>query len=100
MEPGSSDRVVDDKEGGWRCVMVHNWSATRCEQRARAGQSQYSTISEEAPESAVAYDIEFVRDAYEKAGLSIEQPVLLGGWRGQLETESRDFQDIILAVRA
>jgi SAM-dependent methyltransferase len=56
----------------------------------------YRTVSEELPETAVAFDDGFVRELYRKAGLKIVR-VDLGSWCGRDGTLS--YQDLILAVK-
>ena len=49
----------------------------------------------------IAYDEAFVRDAYARAGLRIEDPVRFGRWSGR-EPCGPGFgpKDIVVAVRA
>ena len=55
-------------------------------------------VKEDAPEAAVAYEESAVREMYERAGLSIEEPPLYGGWSGR--KDARHGQDIIVARKA
>jgi SAM-dependent methyltransferase len=50
----------------------------------------------QAPEDAVAYPIEWVRERLEEAGLSLRQPVWSGGWTGR---PGLSGQDIVIADR-
>ncbi|MEB3831368.1 class I SAM-dependent methyltransferase [Phormidium sp. CCY1219] len=58
---------------------------------------QYRTISKEVPESAVAYEEEFVLQQCEKFGLTVKQPIYYGSWCGRSEFLSA--QDILLVSR-
>jgi SAM-dependent methyltransferase len=48
-----------------------------------------------APEAVVAYREEFVREAYERSGLEIEEPIRYGSWIGREGTLMN--QDVVLA---
>ena len=55
------------------------------------------TIDESNPESAIAYDEEFIRQLYEKHGLNIAEPIRYGSWCGREKFLS--YQDIVIATR-
>lgn len=58
---------------------------------------EYSTISKNAPESAVAYNEYLIKKLYEKYGLTMAEPIHYGSWCGRKEYLS--YQDIVLAVK-
>lgn len=51
----------------------------------------------ETLEKAVAYDEALARSAYERAGLSIREPIVQGSWSGTVS--SRHAQDIVVASK-
>jgi SAM-dependent methyltransferase len=55
------------------------------------------TISQGEPESAVAYDEEYIRDLYRMHGMRILTPVRYGSWAGRQRFLS--FQDIVVAEK-
>jgi ubiquinone/menaquinone biosynthesis C-methylase UbiE len=57
----------------------------------------YRTINEAAPEEAVAYNEEYVRNLYDKFGLHIIEPVYYGSWCSRRNFLS--YQDIVIASR-
>jgi len=57
----------------------------------------YWTTSADAPESAVAYDVEYVRASYSAVGLTVKDPIRRGEWPGRPGTPGAIFQDIIVA---
>lgn len=57
----------------------------------------YRSIDKTAPEAAVAYHEESVRDLYNKYGLNIVEPIRYGSWCER--KQFLDYQDIIIAVK-
>jgi hypothetical protein len=55
------------------------------------------TIDPNTPERAIAYPETWLREAFDAAGLAIQDPIRHGSWSG--ERAGLDFQDIILAHR-
>lgn len=55
------------------------------------------TINKDIPESAIAYNEEFIREIYDRHGLEIVRPILYGSWCGRENYLS--YQDIIIANR-
>jgi len=55
------------------------------------------SLSLETPEFAIAYDETFVTDLYRKYGLRVRLPVYFGSWSNR--SGSRDFQDIVVAIK-
>lgn len=53
------------------------------------------TVSQDIPESAVAYRPELVRSLYQKNHLSIEEPIHYGAWSGR--ENALTYQDLIIA---
>jgi ubiquinone/menaquinone biosynthesis C-methylase UbiE len=54
----------------------------------------------DAPEDAVAYDEEFIRNLYSQIGLKIKEPIYFGTWSGIVtEPQARHGQDSIVAVK-
>lgn len=62
----------------------------------------YRTISERWPERAVAFEEDYVAEAYSRVGLRVEQPIEYGWWCGRAgaprERPSR-YQDIVVATK-
>lgn len=57
----------------------------------------YRTVNKEVHESAIAYDIKFIREIYKKYGLTILEPIYFGYWCDREKVLS--YQDIIIAVK-
>lgn len=57
----------------------------------------YWTISQSKPESAVAYEEEYIKNLFKKNKMSIIEPVHYGSWSGRKDYLS--FQDIIVAEK-
>jgi len=55
------------------------------------------SISQDVPESAVAYDEDVIISLYHKTGLALDGPIRYGSWSGR--RGGRRFQDIIVARR-
>ncbi len=53
------------------------------------------SISQEAPESAVAYDEEAILSLYRRMTLALDGPIRYGSWCGR--RDARRFQDVIVA---
>lgn len=53
------------------------------------------TISEDIPESAVAYQPELIRSLYNNSHFTIEEPIHYGAWSGR--ENGLSYQDIIIA---
>ena len=60
-------------------------------------QSRCAIWKPDAPEAAVAYEEDFIRECFAKYKLSIIEPVHYGSWPGRKKFLS--YQDIILAVK-
>jgi hypothetical protein len=58
------------------------------------GSGPYRIRSEAVPESAVAYEELFVRQALRQNGLDIVEPIHYGAWSGRVDGLS--YQDIVL----
>jgi SAM-dependent methyltransferase len=56
----------------------------------------YKTVSRKLPEAAVAYEEADVRDWFEGHGLSVQDPIHYGTWRG---LPGRSLQDIVVAEK-
>jgi hypothetical protein len=54
-------------------------------------------IDKDAPESAIAYDEQYIRSLYQEHGMMIIEPVHYGSWCGRQRFLS--YQDIIVAIR-
>jgi len=61
------------------------------------GGDGYRTADETMPECLVAYDEASIRDACERRGLSIVDPIHYGSWCGR--ESSLSFQDIVIASK-
>jgi len=57
----------------------------------------YLSTNENVHEYHVAYKEEFIREFYEKNGLTIIEPIHYGSWSGR--QDHLDYQDIIVAVK-
>ena len=57
----------------------------------------YLTTKFDDPETAIAYDEQFIRGLFPRCGLAIEQPVHFGSWCGR--SEHLSYQDIFIANR-
>jgi hypothetical protein len=57
----------------------------------------YSTVDENNPEGAVAYEEKTIRMLFEKYGFYINNPIHFGSWCGRQNFLS--YQDIIVAVK-
>lgn len=57
----------------------------------------YALQSETEPEMAIAYKEGFIRSLYDKAGLTIVEPVFPGRWRGR--EKALAAQDVVIAVK-
>jgi ubiquinone/menaquinone biosynthesis C-methylase UbiE len=62
------------------------------------GSGPYRTRSEITPESAVAYDENFVRQLLVQSGLELAEPVQYGTWSGR--SDGLSYQDILLVRRS
>jgi SAM-dependent methyltransferase len=51
---------------------------------------------DDIPEEAVAYDEDWVRQRVHEAGLTVQEPVRPGTWRGIGSPPARSFQDIVV----
>lgn len=60
----------------------------------------YRTYKRRIPESAVAYDEEFVTGLYPRYGLTQKQRPAYGFWSGRPRTEYGGYQDLLVATRA
>ena len=57
----------------------------------------YKTYRQDRPESAIAYEEEYVRGLYRKFGLTIEEPIYYGSWCGR--KKHLRGQDIVVAIK-
>lgn len=58
----------------------------------------YRVIDRDVPETAVAYDEQYIRILYKKYGITIIDPTYYGSWCGRQDFLS--YQDIIVATKA
>lgn len=63
-----------------------------------ASHGTYRLMSEEFPEMAIGFNEPFVRELVRKNELLLQGPILFGAWSGR--SESRSFQDIVVASKA
>jgi SAM-dependent methyltransferase len=60
----------------------------------RHGEGPWRYVYEQRPESAVAYEEGYVRDALRKCGLTLQEPIHYGTWSGRRDALS--FQDMLV----
>jgi len=58
----------------------------------------YRTENKKEPESAVAYEEQYIRALFDKAELKVIEPIHYGSWSGR--TGSLSYQDIIIAQKS
>ena len=61
------------------------------------GEEQWRYVYEHSPESAAAYDEDYVLDLLKRYGLSLQQPIHYGTWSGRKDGLS--FQDMLVINR-
>jgi SAM-dependent methyltransferase len=60
-------------------------------------EDRYRVVNANAPEQTVAYDEGYIRELYQRHGLTILPPLHYGSWCGR--ANALDYQDIILTVK-
>lgn len=110
MLPSELENYVSEisrtlKPGG-KCLITFFLLNSESEDLIRSGQSKHNfkyrvegclTVSEKDPESAIAYDEDWVIKSFKRHGLNVVQPIQYGSWCRR--SDLRTSQDIVISEK-
>jgi ubiquinone/menaquinone biosynthesis C-methylase UbiE len=75
-------------------------NAGACPRKLGRSSSGYHSVDPENPETAIAYEENYVRACYRKNGLRIIEPIRYGYWCGRPRHSCMDYLDITIATKS